>query len=70
MLVEAEYVRGSTTPAKVTDGIAADLTKYPEEAHILFVVLDPEGLVPDDNVQEGRGGEGQVHRSNCPVRVG
>jgi REase_DpnII-MboI len=59
ILIEAKYVRGNTTPSKVTDGIAADLTKYPAKAHILFVVLDPEGRIPDDKTLrrdvEGKG---------------
>ena len=34
LLVEGKYIRGNTTPSKVTEGMAADLTKYPQEAHI------------------------------------
>lgn len=47
LLIEAKYVRGGTTPSKITEGMAADLTKYPEEAHILFVVYDPENAIVD-----------------------
>lgn len=45
LLIEGKYIRGSTTPAKVTEGMAADLIKYPVEAHILFVVYDPNRAI-------------------------
>ena len=47
LLIEGKYIRTRTTPSKVTEGIAADLTKYPQEAHILFVVYDPDNAVVD-----------------------
>jgi hypothetical protein len=47
VLVEGKYIRKSTTPSKVTDGISADLIKYSQEAHILFVVYDPHRRIPD-----------------------
>ena len=47
LLIEGKYIRGKTSPSKVTEGMAADLTKYPQEAHILFVVYDPESAIPD-----------------------
>ena len=47
LLIEGKYIRGGTTPSRVTEGMAADLTKYPQEAHILFVVYDPDGAVVD-----------------------
>lgn len=47
LLVEGKYIRGHTTPSRVTEGMAADLTKYPQEAHILFVVYDPESAIVD-----------------------
>ena len=36
-----------TSQRKVTEGMAADLTKYPQEAHILFVVYDPDRAIND-----------------------
>ena len=48
ILIEAKYVRGATSPSKVSDGIAADITKYPKDSHILFVVFDPERIIRDD----------------------
>ena len=47
LLIEGKYIRATTTPSRVTEGMAADLTKYPQEAHILFVVFDPNGAVVD-----------------------
>jgi len=48
VIIETKYIRGSTTPSKATDGIASDLTKYPQEAHILFFVYDPDHAIPSD----------------------
>ncbi len=50
LLIEAKYIRASTTPSKASEGIAADLTKYPIEAFILFVVYDPEHRIPNDDL--------------------
>lgn len=48
LLIEAKYIRGSTTPSRASEGIAADLTKYPRDIHILFVVYDPNRGISDD----------------------
>ncbi|MCL5265977.1 MAG: 7-cyano-7-deazaguanine synthase [Chloroflexi bacterium] len=45
LLIESKYVRESTSPSKASEGIAADLTKYPEDSHILFIVYDPYGSI-------------------------
>ena len=50
LLIEAKYIRQGTPPSKATEGIAADLTKYPSEAFILFVVYDPQHMIPSDQV--------------------
>ena len=50
LLIEAKYIRHGTPPSKATEGIAADLTKYPSEAFILFVVYDPQHMIPSDDV--------------------
>ncbi len=47
LLIEGKYIRRSSTPSRITEGMAADLTKYPQEAHILFVVYDPENAIAD-----------------------
>ncbi len=48
LLIESKYIRGSTSPSRVTEGIAADLTKYSSESHKLFIVYDPERQISDD----------------------
>lgn len=50
ILIESKYIRSNTTPSKVTDGIAADLTKYPQTEFIIFVIYDPEHKIPSDSV--------------------
>jgi hypothetical protein len=50
LLVEAKYIRKSTSPSKATEGIAADITKYPADKFILFVVYDPGRAITDDAV--------------------
>lgn len=50
VLVEAKYIRKKTSPSKATEGIAADLTKFPQDAFILFVVYDPQSRVPSDEL--------------------
>ena len=47
LLIEGKYVRGSTRPSTITEGMSADLIKYPQEAHILFVVYDPDSAIVD-----------------------
>jgi hypothetical protein len=47
LLIEAKYIRGGTTPSKASEGIAGDLTKYPERKHTLFVVYDPHTAILD-----------------------
>lgn len=48
LLVESKYIRGKTSPSVATEGIAADLTKYPGECRILFFVYDPERAISND----------------------
>ena len=48
LLIESKYVRGSTTPSKITEGIAADMTKAPSDMGLMFVIYDPEHQIPDD----------------------
>ena len=50
VLIEAKYVRGATSPSRVSDGIAADTTKYPQDRHTLFVVYDPQRIIKDDQL--------------------
>jgi hypothetical protein len=48
VLIEAKVVRRSSGLARVTDEIAADVTKYPATAYLVFVVYDPERVIKDD----------------------
>ena len=48
LLIEGKYIRDSTTPSRATDGIASDITKYPETSFILFVVYDPTHAIKND----------------------
>ena len=50
ILIEAKYLRNKTTPSVATEGIAADLTKYPKDKFIIFVVYDPTHMIPSDEV--------------------
>ena len=48
LLIEAKYIRGKTSPSKASEGMAADLTKYPQTSHILFLVYDPDRAISAD----------------------
>lgn len=50
VLIEAKYIRVRTSPSIATEGIAADLTKYPQEAYIVFLVYDPDHRIKSDHV--------------------
>lgn len=50
LLIESKYIRKGTPPSKASEGIAADLTKYPTNAHTLFLVYDPLHIISDDLV--------------------
>lgn len=66
LLIESKYVRGATTPSKITEGIAADMTKAPAEVGFLFIVYDPDRQIPDDK-QFAKAFEEK--RKDCYVRV-
>lgn len=48
LVIETKYLRSSTTPSRASEGMAADLIKYPTGTHILFIVFDPHRAVSDD----------------------
>lgn len=50
LLLESKYIRDGTPPSKATEGIAADLTKYPTQVFILFVIYDPQHMIPSDYI--------------------
>ncbi|MYD53761.1 MAG: hypothetical protein F4W96_05585 [Chloroflexi bacterium] len=57
--IEGKYLRGSTNQSKVVEAMSADLVQYSQEAHILFVVYDPNHMISDRGTVkrdfEGRG---------------
>jgi hypothetical protein len=50
LLIEAKYARDGTSKSTITDGIAADITKYPKDSYKLFLVYDPQRKVTNDDV--------------------
>lgn len=48
VLIEAKYIRKGTALSKVTDQIAADIVKYPNDAYIVFAIYDPDRVIRDD----------------------
>lgn len=48
--VEAKYLRGKTSKSAITDGIAADITKYPNDKYKLFIIYDPERKINNDEI--------------------
>jgi 7-cyano-7-deazaguanine synthase in queuosine biosynthesis len=64
LLIESKYIRKNTPPSKATEGIAADLTKYPAGAHILFLVYDPDAVIVNDEFRRDIEAKGR-----CTVRV-
>ena len=48
VFVEGKYIRGATSPSRASEGMAADLTKYPQDVHVLFLVYDPMRAIKDD----------------------
>ena len=67
LLVETKFARGSTTASKVSDGIAADLIKYPQNNHILFIVFDPNRSIVDDD-KFVKDFESKGHCTVCVIR--
>jgi len=47
-LIEAKYLRRDTTPSKAREAILADISSYPKNAYVLFVVYDPSRSIVDD----------------------
>jgi 7-cyano-7-deazaguanine synthase in queuosine biosynthesis len=64
LLIETKYVRKGTSPSKASDGIAADLIKYPPKAHILFFVYDPDSAIAGDEFRRDFEAKGR-----CTVRI-
>ncbi len=67
LFIESKYIRGQTTKSMVTEGIAADMQKYPKEKFKLFVVYDPERKISDD-AEFARDIENDPNCKTCIVR--
>jgi hypothetical protein len=65
LLIEAKYVRSGTTPSKASEGIAADLTKYPQQKHTLFIVYDPHTAILDPHKFQSD----FESRGKCSIRI-
>jgi 7-cyano-7-deazaguanine synthase in queuosine biosynthesis len=48
VLIESKLTSDNTPPSKITDGIAADLTKYPAQSNKLFIVYDKQRKIKHD----------------------
>lgn len=66
LIIETKYIRGDTSPSKITDGIAADITKIPAEQNVFFIIYDPERQIKDD---EGFCLSFMNRKNNCFVKV-
>lgn len=66
LIIECKFIRGKTSPSRVTEGIAADITKYPKETYILFVVYDPCRSIVNDTVFKK---DMESRRNNCLVAI-
>ncbi len=54
LFIESKYLRGKTSKSTITDGIASDLIKYPEDKYKLFIIYDPERKISnDENFKNG-----------------
>lgn len=49
LFIETKYLREKTSKSSITDGIAADIIKYPEEKFKLFIIYDPERKISNDD---------------------
>jgi len=65
LLIESKYIRGKTAPSVASEGIAADMTKYPTESYKLFVVYDPEGQIADKETFK----KDFENKGNCTVII-
>jgi 7-cyano-7-deazaguanine synthase in queuosine biosynthesis len=65
LIIETKYLRSSTTPSRASDGMAADLTKYPADTHILFIVYDPHRTISEDQTFSRAFEE----KGRCTIRI-
>lgn len=66
LVVESKYIRGKISPSVASEGIAADITKIPNEYGVLFIVYDPDRKIVDDEIFSAAFEE---KRKDCYVRI-
>lgn len=66
LIIESKYIRTNTSPSKVVEGIAADITQISEEQNVFFVVYDPERRIIDD---ERFCNSFMKKKPNCVVKI-
>jgi hypothetical protein len=65
LIIETKYLRGSTSPSKASEAMAADLIKYPVGSHILFIVYDPDRTISEDKLFSG----GFQEKRDCTIHI-
>jgi hypothetical protein len=65
--LEVKYLRGATSPSKASEGVAADLTKYPAAVHVVFVIYDPRRAIKND--EEFKAAFEDVAKNRCTVLI-
>jgi hypothetical protein len=65
LVLETKYIRGNTSPSRASEGMAADLVKYPPDVRILFIVYDPHRAISDDSAF----GSALEQRRECTVHI-
>ena len=65
LLIESKYLRGSTSISTITDGIGADMSKYPSDKHKLFIIYDPERKISDDDTFKND----WESKGNCTINI-
>lgn len=69
LLIESKFIRRSTTPSKASEGISADMTKYPDSSHILFLVYDPDRAISNpDRYKKDLEVRGKGRCTVCVIR--
>jgi hypothetical protein len=50
LFIELKYIKKGQAPSKITEQIAADITKYNiAKRHVLFIIYDPDRVVSNDD---------------------
>jgi 7-cyano-7-deazaguanine synthase in queuosine biosynthesis len=66
LLIETKYVRKGSVLSRVSDEVAADITKHPSSAFSLFIIYDPASLIFDrDRFAE----DFKFRKPNCRIEI-